>query len=120
MKNIKKLSRIRRARKSRAISRRLNTVRLCVHKTPKHIYAQIIAPDLSDKVLAAVSTLTPAIREKLKNTGNVSAAEIIGAEIAKAAIEAGVKQVAFDRSGYPYHGRIKALAEKAREQGLQF
>jgi large subunit ribosomal protein L18 len=120
MKNVKKISRIRRARKSRAIARRLNAVRLCVHKTPRHIYAQIIVPGPSDKVIAAVSTLTPEIRKQLENTGNVDAAKLIGAEIAKAAMKAGVTHVSFDRSGYPYHGRIKALADKAREEGLQF
>ncbi len=120
MKNTKKLARIRRARKSRAIARRLNTVRLCVHKTPRHIYAQIIEPGLCDKVLATVSTLTPEIRTQLANTGNIEAAKLIGAEIAKAALKAGVTKVSFDRSGYPYHGRIKALAEMAREEGLLF
>lgn len=120
MKNVKKIARIRRARKSRAIARRLKAVRLCVYKTPRHIYAQIIAPDNSDRVIASVSTLTPEIRKQLANTGNVDAAKIIGAEIAKAALKAGVTQVSFDRSGYPYHGRVKALAEMARQEGLQF
>lgn len=120
MKNVKKIARIRRARKSRAIARRLNALRLCIYKTPRHIYAQIIAPDSSDRVIAAVSTLTPEIRKQLANTGNVDAAKVIGSEIAKAALKAGVKQVSFDRSGYPYHGRVKALAEMARQEGLQF
>lgn len=121
MKNVKKLARIRRARKSRAIARRLKAVRLCVHKTPRHIYAQIIEPsEHSDKVIVAVSTLSPEIRKELSNTGNVDAAKLVGTEIAKAAKKAGITQVSFDRSGYPYHGRIKALAETAREEGLQF
>jgi large subunit ribosomal protein L18 len=120
MKNVKKLARIRRARKSRAIARRLNAVRLCVHKTPQHIYAQIISPDTSDKVIVAISTLTPDVRKQLEKTGNVDAAKLVGTEIAKAALKAGITKVSFDRSGYPYHGRIKALAEKAREHGLQF
>lgn len=121
MKNVKKLARIRRARKSRAIARRLKAVRLCIYKTPRHIYAQIIEPaEHSDKVIVAVSTLTPEIRKQLANTGNTDAAKVIGAEIAKAALKAGVTQVSFDRSGYPYHGRVKALAEMARQEGLQF
>jgi large subunit ribosomal protein L18 len=120
MKNVKKISRIRRGKKTRATARRLNVVRLCVYKTPQHIYAQIIAPDLSDRVIAAISTLTPEIRKQLKNTGNIEAAKVIGAEIAKAALKAGIDRVSFDRSGYPYHGRVKALAEMARQEGLQF
>lgn len=120
MKNPKIRARQRRAKKYRATARRLNAVRLCVHKTPKHIYAQIISPDVSDKVVVSVSTLTPAIRKKLKATGNADAAKLIGEEIAKAAVKAGVTQVSFDRSGFPYHGRVKALAEAARENGLQF
>lgn len=120
MKSLKKISRIRRARKSRATARRLRAVRLCIFKTPRHIYAQIIAPDLSDRVIAAVSTVSPEIRKQLENTGNIDAAKLVGAEIAKAALKAGVTEVAFDRSGYPYHGRVKALAEMARQEGLQF
>ena len=81
---------------------------------------KLLRPIFQTKLLLQFSTLSPEIRKTLKNTGNVDAAKVIGAEIAKAAIKVGVKQVAFDRSGYPYHGRIKALAEKAREEGLQF
>lgn len=120
VKNPKLHARKRRIGKYRAHARKLNVVRLCIHKTPQHIYAQIIQADASDKVLAAVSTLTPEVRKKLKATGNVDAAKVVGEEIAKAAIKAGVKRVSFDRAGYPYHGRVKALAEQAREGGLEF
>ncbi len=126
MKNVKVASRKRRTKKTRGIQRRLNEVRLCVHKTPRHIYAQIIVPKalsksgVSDEVVACVSTLSPSLRGELKYTGNVEAAEKVGAAIAKAAIEAGYTNVAFDRSGFLYHGRVKALADKAREAGLQF
>ncbi|MFI4956190.1 MAG: 50S ribosomal protein L18 [Gammaproteobacteria bacterium] len=122
MKNSKILSRKRRSKKTRAIQRRLNQVRLCVHKTPKHIYAQVIVlgDDGLSTVVGTASTLSPSLREELKYTGNVEAAEKVGAEIAKVAIAAGYTKVAFDRSGFIYHGRIKALADKAREAGLQF
>jgi large subunit ribosomal protein L18 len=120
LKNPKAIARKRRIGKYRAKARELNVIRLCVHKTPKHIYAQVIQAGASDKVLASVSTLTPEVRKKLQATGNVDAAKIVGDEIAKAAIKAGVKRVSFDRAGYPYHGRVKALAEQAREGGLEF
>jgi len=122
MKNSKLLSRKRRSKKTRAIQRRLNQVRLCVHKTPKHIYAQVIVlgDDGLSTVVGTASTLSASLREELKYTGNVEAAEKVGAEIAKVAIAAGYTKVAFDRSGFIYHGRIKALADKAREAGLQF
>lgn len=122
MKNTKVLSRKRRSKKTRAIQRRLNQVRLCVHKTPRHIYAQVIVlgDDGLSTVVGTASTLTPGLRDDLKYTGNVEAAEKVGAAIAKVAIEAGYTKVAFDRSGFIYHGRVKALADKAREAGLQF
>lgn len=122
MKNTKMLSRKRRSKKTRAIQRRLNQVRLCVHKTPKHIYAQVIVlgDDGLSTVVASASTLTPGLRDGLEYTGNKEAAEKVGAEIAKKAMEAGYTKVAFDRSGFIYHGRVKALAEKAREAGLLF
>lgn len=120
MKNQKIKARLRRAKKYRAKARELNAIRLVVHKTPKHIYASVIIPDVSDKVVASVSTLTPALRKKLKYTGNIEAAQAVGEAIAKAAKKAGIEKLSFDRSGYPYHGRIKALADKAREQGLIF
>lgn len=120
MKKTKLISRARRARKTRGIQRRLNAVRLQVFKSNNHIYAQIIMPGLCDTVAASASTLMPEIRKQLKHTGNVEAAKIVGSAIAEAAIKAGITKVAFDRSGFPYHGVIKALAEQARASGLLF
>ncbi len=97
--------------------RELQAVRLSVYRTPKHIYAQIIAPE-GDKVLAAASTLDKDLRAGA--TGNVDAASKVGQLIAERAKAAGVSAVAFDRSGYKYHGRVKALADAAREGGLEF
>lgn len=115
--NQKKLARIRRARRGRAHMRRLGVHRLCVHRTPRHMYAQVLSPDGS-RVLAAASTLDAALREGA--TGNADAASKVGALIAERAKQAGVTSVAFDRAGYQYHGRVKALAEAAREAGLEF
>jgi len=115
----KKESRLKRARRFRMKARELEAVRLCVHRTPQHIYAQIISSD-GALVLAAASTLDPDLRKSLKSTGNVEAAKLVGGLVAKRAVEAGVTQVAFDRSGFVYHGRVKALAEAARENGLEF
>jgi len=115
MKLTKKQSRIKRATKFRAKNRELNIERLCVHKTPRHIYAQIIS-SCGSKVLASAST----VAKKVKNGGNIEAATNIGKEIAKAAKSAKVSKVAFDRSGFAYHGRVKALADAAREGGLEF
>jgi len=112
-------SRLRRARKTRAKIAELKVTRLCVHRSNGHIYAQIIA-ETGDKVLASASTLEAEVRKSLANGGNVAAAAIIGKRIAEKAKNAGVTTVAFDRSGYKYHGRIKALAEAARENGLSF
>lgn len=112
-------SRLRRARKTRAKIAELKVTRLCVHRSNGHIYAQIIA-ESGDKVLASASTLEAEVRKSLANGGNVAAAAIIGKRIAEKAKKAGVTTVAFDRSGYKYHGRIKALAEAARENGLSF
>lgn len=112
-------SRLRRARKTRAKIAELKVTRLCVHRSNGHIYAQIIA-ESGDKVLASASTLEAEVRKNLANGGNVAAAAEIGKRIAEKAIKAGVTTVAFDRSGYKYHGRIKALAEAARENGLSF
>ena len=92
--------------------------RLSVHRTAQHIYAQVIAPD-GGTVLAAVSTTQPDLRKSLKSTGNVEAAQAVGKAIAEKAKSAGIEQVAFDRSGFRYHGRVKALADAAREQGLR-
>lgn len=113
----KKESRLRRARRARAKMRELGVHRLCVNRTPRHIYAQIISPD-GGQVLAAASTVDASLRDGA--TGNVEAAGKVGKLIAERAKEAGVTKVAFDRSGYKYHGRVKALADAAREGGLEF
>ncbi|MBU3735788.1 MAG: 50S ribosomal protein L18 [Methylobacterium sp.] len=113
------IARQRRARKTRAKIAELKVTRLSVHRTNSHIYAQIIA-ESGDKVLASASTLEAEIRKSIKNGGNTEAATLIGKRIAEKAKAAGITRVAFDRSGYKYHGRIKALAEAARENGLSF
>ncbi len=119
MKLSKKENRLRRARRGRAKIRELGVTRLSVHRTPRHIYAQIINPD-SATIIAAASSLEPEVRKGIKNGGNVEAAAIVGARIAVKAKAAGVDTVAFDRSGFRYHGRVKALADAAREAGLKF
>ncbi|MBB3063074.1 large subunit ribosomal protein L18 [Microbulbifer rhizosphaerae] len=108
---------MRRARRARAKIRELGAVRLTVNRTPRHIYAQILSA-AGDKVLASASTLDKDLRSG--KTGNVDAAGAVGTLIAERAKAAGVEQVAFDRSGYKYHGRVKALADAAREAGLKF
>ena len=113
----KKQSRLRRARHARSKIRELGANRLCINRTPQHIYAQVISPE-GDRVLASASTLDKSLRSG--STGNVDAARSVGALIAERAKEAGVTQVAFDRSGFKYHGRVKALADAAREGGLEF
>ena len=115
----KKQSRVRRARKTRGRINTLQAHRLCVHKTPLHIYAQVISP-CGGKVLASASTLDKELKPSIKYSGNVEAAKQVGNEIAKRATAAGVKKVAFDRSGFKYHGRIKALADAARDGGIEF
>jgi len=115
----KKIVRLRRARRTRAKIRELGAHRLCVYKTPNHIYAQIIAPTGS-QVLASASSLDKAFKQDNTYGGNIKAAEIVGKMIAEKAKTAGITEVAFDRSGFKYHGRIKALAENARENGLIF
>jgi large subunit ribosomal protein L18 len=115
--NDKKESRLRRARRARAKIRELGVTRLAIHRTPRHIYAQLISGDGS-QVLASASTLDKALRSG--QTGNSDAAKAVGALIAERAKAAGITQVAFDRSGFKYHGRIKALADAAREGGLEF
>ena len=112
-------SRIRRTRRTRAKIRELGVHRLSVHRTPRHMYAQVIGPD-GGTVVAAASTNGKELRKSLKHTGNVDAATQVGKMIAEKAKSAGVTRVAFDRSGFRYHGRIKALAEAARESGLEF
>ncbi|MEM1110572.1 MAG: 50S ribosomal protein L18 [Pseudomonadota bacterium] len=110
-------SRLRRAKRARVRMRGLGVNRLSVHRTPRHIYAQVIAPE-GDKVLAAASTLDKDLRSG--STGNVGAAAAVGKLVAERAKAAGIEKVAFDRSGYKYHGRVKALADAARENGLDF
>ncbi len=114
----KKQSRLRRARRTRAKISELGVYRLCIHRTPRHTYAQVISPD-GGKVVASASTLESDVKSGLKSTGNIEAAEKIGQLIAERAKASGVEQVAFDRSGFQYHGRVKALADAARESGLQ-
>ena len=114
----KKVSRLRRARRSRAKIHELRVVRLSVHRTAQHIYAQVFDPE--SKVIACASTLQKDVTGGLKATGNVEAAKAVGKAIAERATANGVKQVAFDRSGFKYHGRVKALADAAREHGLEF
>jgi large subunit ribosomal protein L18 len=115
----KNLARLRRARQTRLKIRDVGAVRLTVHRTNGHIYAQITSAG-GDKVLAAASTLDKDLRGQLKNGGNRKAAELVGNRIAAKAKEQGIESVAFDRAGYRYHGRVKALAEAARAGGLKF
>ncbi|MCI6796394.1 MAG: 50S ribosomal protein L18 [Succinatimonas sp.] len=114
----KKQARLRRAGKSRAKMHELGVTRLVVTRTPRHIYAQIISAD--NRVLATASTLEKELVKDLKYTGNVEAAKVIGKTVAERAKAASVETVAFDRSGYQYHGRVAALADAAREAGLKF
>ena len=115
----KKISRLRRARKTRARISGLEAVRLTVHRTPRHFYAQVIDKS-GQKVLASASTLDAGLRKELKYTGNVEAAGAVGKLLAEKALSAGIEAVAFDRSGFRYHGRVKAFADAARESGLKF
>ena len=114
-----KSARLRRARQTRVRIREHGATRLTVHRTNCHIYAQITTP-AGDRVLAAASTLEKEVRAGLKNGGNRGAAEIVGRRIAEKAKAAGIEKVAFDRAGYRYQGRVKALAEAARAGGLKF
>jgi large subunit ribosomal protein L18 len=115
--NEKKVSRLRRARSTRLKIRDNGAFRLCVNRTPRHMYAQITSAT-GDVVLAAASTVEKDLRAG--TTGNVDAAKKVGQLIAERAKKAGIEAVAFDRSGFRYHGRVKALADAAREAGLQF
>ncbi len=115
--NEKKIARLRRAKKARYKMRELGTHRLCVNRTPRHIYAQVISVD-GGSVVASASTTEKSFSGAKK--GNCDAAVLIGKTIAERALQAGVEQVAFDRSGFKYHGRVKALADAAREGGLRF
>ena len=113
----KKVSRQRRAKRARMKIREQGSTRLCVNRTPRHIYAQIITGDGSS-VVAAASTLEKDLRSG--RTGNIDAASVVGKLVAERAVAAGVTSVAFDRNGFKYHGRVKALADAAREAGLEF
>ena len=116
----KKTSRLRRARRARAKIRELEAHRLAIFRTPRHMYAQVIAPSGSE-VIASASTLEKGIKAELGGaSGNTAAAVLVGKVIAERAAAAGVERVAFDRAGFKYHGRVKALADVARENGLQF
>jgi large subunit ribosomal protein L18 len=127
MKLDKRDTRLRRATRGRAKIKELGALRLSVHRTPRHIYAQIFEPQgpgldgsKGDKVLVTASTLQKDVRGDLKTTGNIEAAKAVGRAIAERAKAKGIGKVAFDRSGFMYHGRIKALADAAREAGLEF
>jgi large subunit ribosomal protein L18 len=117
--SIKNTARLRRAKSTRAHIRDLGVPRLTVLRTGQHLYAQVFTADGS-KVLAAASTVQADVKDGLKNGKNTDAAAKVGRAIAEKAKAAGIEKVAFDRSGYRYHGRIKALADAAREGGLQF
>lgn len=115
----KKQSRMRRALRVRAQIKDLGVYRLSVHRTPRHIYAQVFAPG-SYNVVATASTVEKDLRNEIKHGGNIAAASAVGKLIAERAKAAGVSAVAFDRAGFKFHGRVKALADAAREGGLQF
>ena len=115
----KKSARIRRARQTRIRIAEQRATRLVVSRSNTHIYAQIVAPE-GDRVLASASTLESDVRKDLKNGGNAAAATVVGKRIAERAKALGIETVAFDRSGYRFYGRVKALAEAAREGGLKF
>lgn len=114
----KKTARLRRSRRTRAKLRELGIHRLCVHRTPRNIYAQIISP-AGDRVIVSASTLDPEIKSQISTGGNIGAAGMVGKKIAERAVAAGIVRVGFDRSGFRYHGRVKALAEAVRENGLK-
>ncbi len=115
----KKTARLRRAKKTRAKIIELKMPRLCVHRTSQHVYAQLISADGAE-VIAASSTVQADVKKEISNTGNKAAAAAVGKSIAEKAKAAGVTAVAFDRSGFKYHGRIQQLADSARENGLEF
>ncbi|MGY6587906.1 MAG: 50S ribosomal protein L18 [Wenzhouxiangella sp.] len=117
--SIKNLSRLRRARRSRVRIQKSGAARLTVHRSGRHLYAQVIAPG-GGKTVAAASTVQKDVRDGLSGTCNIEAAKAVGKAVAERALAAGIEGVAFDRSGYQYHGRVKALADAAREAGLKF
>ena len=112
-------ARVKRAMRTRKHIRELRVVRLCVHRTPRHIYAQVLSAD-GATTIASASTVEKGVRDEVAYGGNCTAATVVGRVIAERAMRAGVERVAFDRSGFKYHGRIKALANAAREAGLVF
>ena len=114
----KKESRLRRAKKTRARIKLLEVNRLCVYRSSRHIYAQIIAAN-SSEVITSASTLDKEVKKQIKYSGNIEAASIVGKTLAKRAKKAGVGNLAFDRSGFKFHGRIKALADAVRENGME-
>jgi large subunit ribosomal protein L18 len=117
----KRLTRKRRALRARMKMKELGATRLCIYRSLKHIYAQLIVDGaIGDKILASASTLDKEVKAQGGTTGNVKSAAMVGAAIAKRARAAGIERVAFDRAGYRYHGCVKALADAAREGGLQF
>jgi len=115
----KKASRNRRSRRTRAKIASMGVNRLCVHRTPRHTYAQVFSGE-TGKVVASASTLSADVKKAVKYSGNIDAATAVGKVIAEKAKAAGIESVAFDRSGFKYHGRVKALADSARENGLKF
>jgi large subunit ribosomal protein L18 len=115
--NSKKAGRLRRAKSTRMKIREQGAYRLSVHRTPRHIYAQVVSPE-GNRIVAQASTLDPSLSSNA--TGNAKAAESVGTLVAERAKAAGVTKVAFDRSGFKYHGRVKALADAARSAGLEF
>lgn len=116
---LKKIARQRRGAKTRYTIRRLNVPRLSVHRSLQHIYAQVISPN-GTEVIASASSLDKEVLSAVKEKGKTALASAVGAAVAKKALEKGITDVAFDRSGFKYHGRVKALADAARESGLQF
>jgi large subunit ribosomal protein L18 len=114
----KKIARQRRATRTRKAMQELGATRLVIHRTPRHIYAQVIAPNA--EVVATASTVDKTVRELVEKTGNVDAAKAVGKAVAERAVAKGISKVSFDRSGFKYHGRVAALADAAREAGLQF
>jgi len=116
---LKKIARKRRAMKTRYTIRRLDVPRLCIHRSLQHTYAQIISPNGAE-VIASASTLDKEVLSTVTEKGKTALAQAVGAAVAQRAVAKGVSSVAFDRSGFKYHGRIKALADAARENGLLF
>lgn len=114
----KKAARLRRSRRTRAKLRELGIHRLCVHRSSRNIYAQVIAP-AGDQVVVSASTLDPEVKSQISTGGNVVAAGVVGGKVAERAIAIGIARVGFDRSGFRYHGRVKALAEAVRKGGLK-